>query len=91
MFNSEKELEMINFVIALFILAYSSNITAKEKIIYKYKQYEKFDLGDLEIKGSIIAPGDISVKERRRKIFERKLFKRNHFDQFIQKEIKHIR
>lgn len=64
---------------------------AKEKIIYKYKEYEKFDLGDLEIKGSIIAPGDLSVKERRRKIFERELFNRDNFDKKMIQEIKFLR
>jgi|TARA_Y100000768_G_scaffold311292_1_gene245821 hypothetical protein len=63
----------------------------KKKVIYKYKEYEKFDLGDLEIKGSIIAPGDISVKERRRKVFERELLKRDNFDKKIIEEIKFLR
>ncbi len=62
-----------------------------KKIIYKYKEYEKFDLGDLEIKGSVIAPGDISVKERRRKVFERNLLNRDDFDKKIIDEIKFLR
>ena len=63
----------------------------KKNIVYKYKEYEKFDLGDLEIKGNIIAPGDISVKERRRKVFERKLLRKTHFDRLIMREIKFLR
>lgn len=63
----------------------------KKKVVYKYKEYEKFDLGDLEIKGSIIAPGDISVKERRRKVFERDLLHRDDFDKKIIEEIKFLR
>lgn len=63
----------------------------KKKVIYKYKEYEKFDLGDMEIKGSIIAPGDISVKERRRKVFERDLMRRDDFDKKIIEEIKFLR
>ena len=63
----------------------------KKKVIYKYKEYEKFDLGDLEIKGSVIAPGDISVKERRRKVFERDLLNRDDFDKKIIDEIKFLR
>lgn len=62
-----------------------------KKVIYKYKEYEKFDLGDMEIKGSIIAPGDISVKERRRKVFERDLLQRDDFDKKIIEEIKFLR
>lgn len=63
----------------------------KVKKIYKYKEYEKFDLGDLEIKGSVIAPGDISVKERRRKVFERDLMYKDNFDKQIIQEIKFLR
>lgn len=68
------------------------NTWAQEKNIrYKYKEYEKFDLGDLEIKGNIIAPGDISVKERRRKVFERDLLQKDNFDNKIIDEIKFLR
>jgi len=80
----------MKFIILTFILC-SITASAKEKVIYKYKQYEKFDLGDMEIKGSIIAPGDLSIKERRRKIFKRKLFQRKNFDKKIITDIKYIR
>lgn len=64
---------------------------AKKKVVYKYKEYEKFDLGDLEIKGSIVAPGDLSVKERRRKVFERNLLNKRNFDDKIIEDIKFLR
>lgn len=79
----------IIFFLCLFLVL--TPVMAKEKVVYKYKQYEKFDLGDLEIKGSIIAPGDLSVKERRRKIFKRELFKKNDFDHLIIQDIKYLR
>lgn len=83
---------MIKIIVSFVILFNSSLSFAQEKkVIYKFKEYEKFDLGDLEIKGSIIAPGDISVKERRRKVFERDLMKKNDFDSKILKEIKFLR
>jgi hypothetical protein len=83
----------MNKLILLALLTSSIAIEAKttKKVIYKYKEYEKFDLGDLEIKGSIIAPGDISVKERRRKVFERDLLQKRDFDQKIIEEIKFLR
>lgn len=77
--------------IILFTLLFSFNCFSKEKVVYKYKEYERFDLGDMEIKGSVVAPGDLSVKERRRKIFHRNLFQRKDFDQLIIKEIKYLR
>ena len=72
-------------------LLLSTESFAKKKVIYKYKEYEKFDLGDMEIKGSIVAPGDLSVKERRRKTFERNLLRKQNFDKQILEDIKFLR
>ena len=48
----------------------ASALEANDKnVLVKYKKYESFDLGNLEIKGKIIAPGDLTVKERARKVF----------------------
>ncbi len=63
----------------------------KKNVIIKYKQYETFDLGNLEIKGKIIAPGDLSVKERKRKRFSRPLFERDQFDPEVRKDIQNLR
>ncbi|MCK5884085.1 MAG: hypothetical protein KAG61_10365 [Bacteriovoracaceae bacterium] len=52
----------------------------KKGILYKYKIYERFDLGNLEIKGEIIAPGDLSILERKRKVFNLELLNRKEFD-----------
>lgn len=70
---------------------YAEESASEQKIIYKYKQYETIDLGGLEIKGNIIAPGDISVKERDRKEFERKLLNRHDFDLEIKEDIRNLR
>jgi hypothetical protein len=63
----------------------------KGKIIYEYKKYEKFDLGNLEVKGELIAPGDISVRERERRTFRLELFTRKHFDQQSAHDMKSLR
>jgi hypothetical protein len=62
-----------------------------EKVIYQYRKYERFDLGNLEVKGSLIAPGDISVRERERRRFEVDLYSRKDFDPFIKKDIDSLR
>jgi hypothetical protein len=62
-----------------------------QKVIYQYKKYEKFDLGNLEVKGQLIAPGDISVRERERRRFELDLFSRKDFDSFITKDVESLR
>lgn len=64
---------------------------AKDKTIYQYKKYEKFDLGNLEVKGELVAPGDISVRERERKRFEMQLESRRDFERFIEKDIQSLR
>lgn len=61
------------------------------KVIYQYKKYEKFDLGNLEVKGQLIAPGDISVRERERKRFELDLYTRKNFDTFQKKDVDSLR
>lgn len=61
------------------------------KVIYQYKKYEKFDLGNLEVKGQLIAPGDISVRERERKRFELDLYTRKNFDTFQRKDVDSLR
>ena len=78
-------------LVALLALMFSPHALAEKKVVYKYKEYEKFDLGDLEIKGSIVAPGDLSVKERSRKTFERNLLNKKNFDANILEDIKFMR
>ncbi|MCT4641730.1 MAG: hypothetical protein N4A33_05480 [Bacteriovoracaceae bacterium] len=68
-----------------------STCFAKEKVIYKYKQYEKFDLGDLQIKGELIAPGDLTVKQRNNKFFYNDLYTRKKYKKVMINEIKFLR
>lgn len=70
---------------------FSSAVIAKEKIIYKYQQRQKVDLGDLEIKGKVLAPGDITVSERDRKRFRRKLYDRKNFEEQTRLNILNMR
>ncbi len=85
------------FVMAHLFLLFSSisfageNDKEAEKVIYKYKKYEKFDLGDLEIKGVVVAPGDLTVKDRSIKQFRRGLYDRVNFDKEIKENIKNLR
>lgn len=75
----------------LGVLISMSAISQDDKVIYQYKKYEKFDLGNLEVKGQLIAPGDISVRERERKRFEIDLYNRKDFDGFIKKDVESLR
>jgi hypothetical protein len=75
----------------LLILLAAGAFAEEQKVIYQYKKYEKFDLGNLEVQGQLIAPGDISVRERERRRFEMELYSRKNFDSFIQKDIDSLR
>lgn len=74
-----------------FALVFSASALAEEKVIYQYKKYEKFDLGDLEVKGQLIAPGDLSVRERERRRFELDLYNRADFVDHIQHDMRTLR
>jgi hypothetical protein len=63
----------------------------KKNVIYKYKEYEVIDLGSLEIKGQIMAPGDLTVNERERQTFQRSLLEKNNFDFENRREIENLR
>ena len=76
-------------IFLVFLISFG--VYAEEKVIYEYKKYEKFDLGDLEVKGQLISPGDLSVRERDRKRFELDLYNRADFDSMIKHDIKTLR
>jgi len=82
-------MKIIVMLLSFYIIGEASG--QDQKIIYQYKKYEKFDLGNLEVKGQLIAPGDISVRERDRKRFELDLYTRKDYDSFIRKDIESLR
>jgi hypothetical protein len=81
-------MKILAYVLSMYLIA---DAYGDEKVIYQYKKYEKFDLGNLEVKGQLIAPGDISVRERERRRFEMDLFSRKDFDSFIKKDVESLR
>ncbi|HXH30093.1 MAG TPA: hypothetical protein VNJ01_04720 [Bacteriovoracaceae bacterium] len=83
----------MKILICLLALHFSYTALAqeKEKVIYQYKKYEKFDLGNLEVQGQLIAPGDISVRDRDRKRFELDMFSRKEFDDFTKRDVESLR
>ncbi len=64
---------------------------AKNDVVYKYKEYDVVDLGSLEIKGEIVAPGDLTVAEREKKNFDKRLLEKVNFDLEIKREIENLR
>lgn len=75
----------------IFILIQIPVLADKKDVVYKFKKYESFDLGNLEIKGELIAPGDLTVRQRERKVFTRDLLNRIDFDRESLNDIKNLR
>lgn len=62
-----------------------------KKVIYTYKQYEKFDFDDLNIEGETGAPSDISISPIHEKRFTNRLPYRKSFTVEIKKGIERVR
>jgi hypothetical protein len=63
----------------------------KKNTVYKYKDYESIDLGSFEVKGELIAPGDLTVNDRERKVFKRSLLEKQNFDFENKREVENLR
>jgi hypothetical protein len=88
-----KGTKMKNIILLILVVTIPSVLLAQEKknIVYKYKDYENIDLGSLEVKGEIIAPGDLTVSDRERKVFKRALLEKQTFDIENKREIENLR
>lgn len=75
----------------LVLFSFSSFAQKNEKIIYKYKKFEKFDFEDIVIEGETGAPESISISPRFIKTFKNKLPYRKNFNAEIRKGIERIR
>ena len=78
---------LLTFILSTGLMAQDE----KKNVVYKYKEYEAIDLGALEIKGQIMAPGDLTVNERERQTFKRSLLEKNNFDFENRREIENLR
>lgn len=81
------------FLMASFTFAQDNTTPAgaEQKVIYKYKEYEKFDFEDLVIEGETGNPGDLSIAPRYQRRFENKLPYRKNFNAEIRKGIERVR
>ena len=80
-------------IITLFMIPMVSFSQAgkKERIIYKYKKYQKFDFEDITIEGETGSPPDLGVDTRLQRKFRNKLPYRKNFNPEIRKGIERIR
>ena len=77
----------------LLLLSVAPTLKAEERsnTVYKYKEYEVIDLGSMEVKGQIMAPGDLTISDRERKVFQRSLLEKLNFDFENRREIENLR
>lgn len=62
-----------------------------KKVVYTYKQFEKFDFDDMTIEGDTGAPNDISISPIHEKSFSNRLPYRKSFTVEIKKGIERVR
>ncbi|MGZ3789627.1 MAG: hypothetical protein ACXVLQ_13950 [Bacteriovorax sp.] len=66
-------------------------IVGNKKVVYTYKQFEKFDFDDLNIEGDTGAPNDLSISPIHEKSFTNRLPYRKSFTVEIKKGIERVR
>jgi hypothetical protein len=64
---------------------------SNDRVIYKYKDYQKFDFEDLVIEGESGGPGDLSIEPRYQKEFKNPLPYRSNFNAEIRRSIERVR
>lgn len=62
-----------------------------KKIIYTYKQFEKFDFDDMTIEGDAGTPNDISISPIHEKSYSNRLPYRKSFTVEVKKGIERVR
>ncbi|HAZ13080.1 MAG: hypothetical protein A2X86_09820 [Bdellovibrionales bacterium GWA2_49_15] len=86
---------MRNLFFVLVILGLHSALGAEVKqgeqqIIYKYKQFEKFDFDEIGVEGDKGIPGDLSILPRYQKYFKNRLPYRKNFNPEIRKSVERV-
>ncbi len=77
-------------VLTLSTSAFSQK-SVKEKVVYKYKKFEKFNLEEISVDGELGAPGEITVSSRYLRQFKNKLPSKPNFHLEMMKGLDRIR
>ena len=85
----------MKFVLLILLTTSSAlaqqEVDEKNRIIYKYKKFEKFDFDDLVIEGDTGNPGDLSINPRYINKFKNKLPLKVNFNPEIVKGVERVR
>lgn len=75
----------------LTLLSAPQSLAKKKNVIVEYKKYQAIDLGDLQIDGRIVSPGDITINDQSNNEEEYPLFNRKNFHHRIIEDVNNIR
>lgn len=78
-------------LILCLVFASFAHAQSEKEVNYEYRKYEKFDLGSMEIQGDLVAPGDVSVREKERESFSLDLYIRKHSDDLAKHDAATVR
>lgn len=87
---------MFSFIVSS-LSVHAQDLDGKEqmvngkRVIYTYKQYEKFDFDDLNIEGDTGNPGDLSITPGYERGYKNRLPYRKSFTVEIKKGIERVR
>lgn len=82
----------IILILLITISAYAKDEkTENRKVIYTYKQFEKFDFDELNIEAEAGAPNDLSISPIHEKRYSNRLPYRKTFTTEIRKGIERVR
>lgn len=79
------------FILILLCSTVYSETTKDTKVIYKYRQYEKFDLDEMSLEGETGSPGDLSIIPRFQKRFKNRLPYKTNFVPQIRRAVSSVR
>ncbi len=74
------------------LLFFGLNLSfAQERVVEKYVKRQRVDLGNMEIEGEVLTPGDLSIQGDKRKRFRMKLYDRENFKYEIRNDVLNLR
>lgn len=82
---------VVFFTLLFSFVALSQTNQSDENVVYKYKEYQEFDLETISVEGEVGAPEDLSLNSRFQKKFRNRLPIRKNFNPEIRRTIELIR
>ncbi len=82
---------LLTFTLLLSSLVIAQTEDQNGDVVYKYKEFQEFDLETIGVDGEVGAPEDLSLNSRFQKKFRNKLPIRKNFNPEIRRTVELIR